>query len=53
MANKQILALNSTVDLNEVCFVSDLEARQLVKQNKAYWDILDNNIPKERRLLWH
>lgn len=52
MANKQILALNSTVDLNEVCFVSDLEARQLVKQNKAYWDILDNNIPKERVLVF-
>ena len=52
MANKQILALNSTVNLDDVCFVSDLEARQLVKQNKAYWDILDNNIPKERVLVF-
>ena len=52
MANKQIHALNSTVNLDDVCFVSDLEARQLVKQNKAYWDILDNNIPKERVLVF-
>lgn len=52
MANKQILALNSTVNLDDVCFVSDLEARQLVKQNKAYWDILDNNIPRERVLVF-
>ena len=52
MANKQIHALNSTVNLDDVCFDSDLEARQLVKQNKAYWDILDNNIPKERVLVF-